>query len=425
MVLLKVEDNGIANKNVSSNVLKHFAIDKGGLEVTRRIAEYLKALLKKYDKLPTEQLRTNLYDKAIEQTFANWCDMTLDSYRRRFIVKLYEVAEALKIQLSQQQEADILWAEIISVASNSSKSGRTIGADLFDLPRNLESERLKNWTHETYRTVLNQISRWFNLEDAPPVDFLLLSGRSSQLPGLREAILNAIPIAKRPLATDFAEVGNYSFESSEASAEKYAAKNLVCAGLALNHWNTIGHSSRRPIQCHPIDETRRTRAIGILDEDINTRPREYFMPTEALLIDADNELVEKEREYTYSVTKNTSRGFYLGINFSGKKVEDGFEPDPPQPFIRFDIEGGDQEQFDHLDFVFQQKSSTEIIIKKILLHKAGASVAKDNIKIEPSSDSSLIQLGKVSIFIRPYLQIEDFRMTGRIHLAEQPIDHDY
>ncbi len=424
MVLLHIEDTGAEGQDVHSRVKKHFAIDQGGLEITRRIAEYLKSLLKHYEKMSEAQLRTNLNDEDLDKTVVDWSNVNLGEYRRRFIIKLYEVAERLKIEVSDNQDAAIRWGEVVNIIQSGQQS--MMGIDTSGLPSSLELDRLSSWTQGTYRTVINQIERWFSVDEMPAVDFVLLSGRSSQLPGLRNAIIHAIPAEKRPLATDFAEVGNYAFSRAENNnliCEKEAAKNLVCAGLALNHWNIIGQSHRKAIKSHPIDETRRTRAIGILDETIDNRPREYFLPQQPLLIEADNEAVDLEAEYTYAITKATSRGFYLGINFSGKPAEGKPEVDPPQPFIRIDVDGGEKEVFAKLEFVFQQLSSTEIKVKQIIMHKEDGPTSVDNIAMKPNSDTGVV-LGKMHIFIRPYLQVEDFRMTGRIHLAEKPLDHD-
>jgi hypothetical protein len=195
----------------------------------------------------------------------------------------------------------------------------------------------------------------------------------------------------------------------------------------VNYWNTIGSAHKKPIMFDPIDETRRTRAIGVLAETVTTKPLEHFDPTQDLLIEADNKPVEPEAEYPYTVTKNLSKGFYLGINFGGKKEDSAANApslDPPQPFLRVDIESkGTREPFDKLEFVFQQKTTTEVVVKRIELHKEGGVEQKDNIQMLPGRDTE-VQIGKLHIFLRPYLQIEDFRMTGRIHLAEPAIDSD-
>ena len=52
----------------------------------------------------------------------------------------------------------------------------------------------------------------------------------------------------------------------------------------------------RGVLCHPIDEQRRTRAIGVLQIDVSARPVAVFHPDVPLLVEADDgQLVSKTR----------------------------------------------------------------------------------------------------------------------------------
>ncbi|ALG68454.1 hypothetical protein [Beggiatoa leptomitoformis] len=413
MVLLSITDAGDkSNTPVVAKIYKHFAIDKGGIEVTRRIAEHLKSLLRYSETLSDEYLRTNLFDEKIKDSFLGDTSEPLELYRWRFCLNLYEQSELIKLALSQTDSTTINWADVVKNLSLPDFNSQT-------LQPTIEKASLQKWVSETYQHLINQLKLWFAEENQPALDCLLLSGRSSQLAGFREAIINAIPEEKRPLAIDFAEVGNYALEprNDENQHEEFTAKSLVCKGLALNYWNTKAAFGKRPLECEPIDETRRTRAIGVLAENTSLRPQDHFDPEIELLIDADNQPIELEKEYLLTLDKATAKGFYLGINFGGK-IKEGMilseYPDPPQPFLRIDIDGGIKENFEKLIFYFQQVASTEIKLSKIEMYKKeGESnpIIKENIAMKPYEDTE-VALGSA---LKVHLQIEDFRMTGRIH----------
>jgi hypothetical protein len=419
VALVELIDHGESMRfEIEAHVAKHFAIDRGGVEVTRQIAEYLKALLYqegrnqgKTEEELVEKLRSNLSDREIDS------DEALLKRRQEFTLALFREAERLKIEVSGKGLARIQWHHLSNLSGLAVPSRETT----------LRREDVVRWVRETYQVAVSQIARWFDSRSRK-LDMVVLSGRSGFLPGLEEEILGAIPRGVRPLQTDFAKAGNYSFDPRKRRTEEETSKNLVCAGLALNYWNRIGGNASRPIKCHPINERLRTRAFGILQVDIGGRVVSSFS-AENLLVEPDNKPILPGNESVFAI-QTGSRGFWIGVNFSGQEP-DG---DPPQPFMQVRIEGGRGETGSRLVFVFHHVSTTDFRLKRVELHEAGSMTQKRELPTEGFDDGrdvpiipkfrDEIEINGLKIFLNHHPQIEDFRITGRIHLTGNALDSD-
>jgi hypothetical protein len=420
LVLLRITDSGELTKPVDSNVLHHFAMDKAGLEVTRRVAERLKEYLKNANSGNEKDLRTNLQDPASEldeyqaevKTANRTTDhpMSKESYRRTLIYAIMKEAERLKLELTSGN-AQINWSEIIRLSGLNTPS-----------ERDLESADLVNIVTTIFSPAAAIIQHWLAKDIS--LNAILMSGRSSQLPGLKELISNSIPPGKGPFEIDFVRPGSFRLHSNENGYDE-SSKTAVCKGLAMNFWNRSGHNTRA-LMCHPIDEKLRARAIGVLAMDVALRPLASFDPRYPLLVDSDNEPVRPQEDLLPLVSHNpTSRGFYLGINFAGRALSSALDDaDSPQPFCHVRIENGSDGAYKELRFVFRQISATEVRLAYVELERVDGNVEKKELQ-KKEDLGARVDFGELKISLVPYRVDEDARVTGRIHIdGANPLDHD-
>lgn len=421
VVLLQITDSGELHRPVDSRVVRHFAMDKAGLEVTRRIAERLKEHLKvaNPDKLPA--LRTNLHDSdSVMKEFQSAVQagtahkeqpMNRETYRRTLIYLIMKEAERLKIELTRGS-ARIDWTEI----------KRFTGLEV-PTEREIEAVELNKIVAEVFAPAVGVIRRWLNQDIV--LHAILMSGRSSQLPGLKELIGNSLPAAQRPFDIDFIQPGSFRLQSSEEGGDE-SSKTAVCKGLAMNFWNLAGFN-HRALKCHPIDEKLRTRAIGILEMDVALRPLPSFDEGFELLVDSDNERVQPERDLPAIIERNpNSHGFYLGINFAGRSTSRLLaDTDSPQPFCHVKIQNGREGAFQELRFVFRQISATEIRLAYVELETDDGNVTRRELATKDELCTS-VDINELKIHLVPYRVDEDARATGRIHIdGADPLDHDW
>lgn len=421
VVLLQITDSGELTRPVDSRVVRHFAMDKAGLEVTRRIAERLKEYLKLANPHDLSGiLRTNLQDPesilkeyqsaSTASTGRKDRPMNRETYRRTLINLLMKEAERLKLELTRGS-ARIEWSEIIAL------TGLKVPSE-----REIDSVELAKIVGEVFSPTAAMIRRWFQQDIV--LHAILMSGRSCRLPGLRDLIGNSLPINKRPFDIDFIEPGSFRLQSSDGLNEE-SSKTAVCKGLALNFWNLAGHN-RRALKCHPIDEKLRARAIGVLAMDMSLRPLPSFADCYELLVESDNEQVQPERDLTPIIERNpNSAGFYLGINFAGRSVLGSLaDVDSPQPFCHVKIQNGREGAFQELRFVFRQMSATEIRLSRVELESDDGNTIRKEVPIKDEMRSS-VDIGGLKIHLAPYRVDEDARSTGRIHIdGADPLDHD-
>jgi hypothetical protein len=468
VALLQVKDTGEEGSAVQSYVRHYFGMPKAGLEVTRRIAEQLKGMLlvaaqkagvqdiSRVEKL----LRTNLEDESIEDqgTLLSIKDehtnqpLTELEFRKRKIKAFYAVAEKLKLEMSKQHHAhgggDRQANPDVQMPVNW-KSDPYLFERIFDEPdrerirRCLEHERDKfcitmsgfmKTIEEVYRPVAEQIRRWFNSKALREelgdrrLDLLILAGRSSMLPGLRDVILGAIPEEHRPYLFDQITSENlFFYPPGDGLFQGEAMKTLVQHGLLLLYKNRILPRTRA-LTCNPPDSTRRDLAIGILRQDPRTaKPAAEFHPECNLLVEADGSTVDPNQDLVYEETNDTCTGFFIGFNFTSTNANKSVSYDPPLPFLRVRIHGAERGAFRKLRFNFRQRSTSDIYLHSVQLfdNDSGPPSYETPPQSPPASMregqklevpySSEPQKRSLTISVEPYPFHEDFRQTGRIH----------
>jgi len=462
VALLKLEDPGGMTVPVQSHVRYFFAMPKAGLEVTRQIAQLLKrALIDAAQKVARDEspriekyLRTYLNDEGIRER-ANELkvrdsntghQLTEYERRNRMVRDFYDVAETIKIQLSNlyhssnqasaQLSVPIPWEEKPYLARYAVGEGMWAKIRSY-LPEKVDLGQLKQVVREVFDPVAQHIKGWFERESLRKemgerrIDLLILAGRSSMLPGLREMILEAIPKPYQPYAFDQVTVKNLFFHEPWEPMEPHdAMKTLVQEGLRLLYRNRKKTRGRALIS-NPPDQTRRSLAIGILQEDLQTgRPQEQFYPNCNLLVEADGENIDPNLDLVYEETNPTSKGFFIGFNYTGTNQRKETEFDRPLPFLRVQLIGGEAEDFQKLRLIFRQIATSEIYLHRVELyssHDAKMPERSEEVPEVPRSmqdgqklEISLSDTRKLTIFVTPYPFQEDFRLTGQI---DQEIDN--
>jgi hypothetical protein len=419
VVLVKLTDEGKDNRQaVEAKVVHHFAIEKAGLEVTRRIAEWLKDQIRESaPAVAREVLRTNLRDPDLERTFIPSTTTPIQRHRREFIVRLYEEAEAVKIALATGDTHEIRWANLLPPGPWPAPTST----------RSLSRQELEKIVRDVLGTAFGQVGLWFSQTNAPRVDVLLMSGRSSQLPGVREELLQAIPEHLRPYVIDRVEAASIDLDPNSNGPQD--GKTVVAAGLAQNYWNRM-QPQGKGLLCLPIDEKFRTRCIGVLQMSNDGQLLPAF---HQVLVEPDNqripdpETLDDDKLPWFEVTQVLSRGFGLGINFSGTHGS-GSTLDAPQPFLRILIEGSHPGMFSRLRFSFRQWSATDLRLCRVELFQRdqqGPVEHERDLDLEPERLDKPIQIGQLTIRQEPYRTVDDFRVTGRIHTCgNDALDQD-
>jgi len=473
VALLKVVDTGQEGSPVQSYVQHYFGMPKAGLEVTRRIAEQMKGMLLRaaqeakcdLQRIQT-LLRTNLEDENIEDrsTLLPIKDETTNQplteleFRKRKIKAFYAAAEELKLEMSKQyheykkrnpQDAQDKCPDIALAVDW--QRDPYLFEKVFDqsdkkkLKEYLEEKRgaehLKitmagfcNTIKEVYKPVVEQIRRWFSLKSLREelrgrrLDLLILAGRSSMLPGLHKVILGAIPEEHQPYRFDQVTSENlFFYPPGEGLFQGEAMKTLVQHGLLLLYKNRILPRTRA-LTCNPPDSTRRDLAIGILRQDPRTaKPAAEFHPECNLLVEADGSTVDPNQDLVYEETNDTCTGFFIGFNFTSTNTNKSISYDPPLPFLRVRIHGGERGAFRKLRFNFRQRSTSDIYLHSVQLfhNDSGPPYSETPPQSPPASmregqELELLwqsepQKRSLKISVEPYPFHEDFRHTGRIH----------
>lgn len=421
MVLLRITDNASSKEQpVESYVIKHFAYDRGGLEITRQIAAHLKEQLRQA-KANVKLLRTTIHEKVpkteLESPLSNDLEpherqrhakslrLTRGDYRRLFILRLYREAERIKQSASNGSPAQPAWDKIIIDG-------------LMPKPQdslNVSQQQITELVSEVFRPAFTQIANW--MREGPRLDLLVLTGRSTQLPGFFDQALAAIPPDKHPPTIDRITGSTIRLYDDPSPANEQelldrvgqAAKTVVAAGLARQYFNKTRTISRA-LLCHPIDEKRRTRCFGLLEDDGGTNWRPIYRGPEHVLIRPDNETIDPEFDIIFAESNPTSRRLFIGMSFCEPTVPPTPGADAPLPYLHIDIQGGKLEAFRQLRFHFRQRSSTDLLVDSIELIRASGEAK--SIKVNNTRE---VSLDNIRIALRPMSVNDDFRETGRIH----------
>lgn len=415
VVLLRMETPAGETSQVESRVVRHFAQTGAGLEVTRRIAEVLKDMLRESNPEKTRTLlRTNLLERNIDEEFLEaGQDVTKGAHRRSLLFALEAEAERLKLA-EGQGETEIRWTEVLRDTGLAVPEDDRFSEDLF-----------ARIVRDVFSPVAAKIAEWMRELDQR-LSVLLFSGRSSSLKGLRDLMEQVIPEARRPYQVDVVTPDTLNGVTGEPDG----AKTVVCYGLLQNYRN-FTRSLGSSIRCRPIDEMRRTRAVGVLLQNRENLPEKQFEAEDRhpLLVEPDGGTINPEEELAvcFRETNSGSRGVFLGMNFSGRTRREEEARDTPQPLYRLDIENASSLGYRELRVFFHQLSATELVLSRIELDCGDGEDPKEQrlSGTKRSGKESSIALDKIRVTLKAFSVYEDFRVTGKVHLlGENAIDAD-
>ena len=377
LVLLRLREDG---DRIVSEIEDFYGLPFAGVEITRRLCRELKRRLR--PTLPPEQqekLRTRF---ARDDDPPGTPRSEADRLRHKRTLGFFYFGEALKMALASAVPTD----------PKALRAAMAVRAQQFlpelDVTRVLDALPDRAWLEECAATVLapalETAERWLSREEAP-VQVVLASGRSSQLPGVGERLRVACARAPRPVlaqhflsprefaSTDlgFGVLDLHAARSGKARAD--LSKLGVALGLAHGYVLTTKTGEGRRLVVQPADEHKRTRFVGILRQE--GRGVQFVMPEDRLVVRADNKPVQHE-EIVWIDEQPFAMRAVLGQNFRGPpRPGAAGSVDPPIPFaqVRFSpasIPERERLGNKRVQVGFAQRSSSEVAMVGLRVERA-------------------------------------------------------
>nr|MBK7070409.1 hypothetical protein [Deltaproteobacteria bacterium] len=378
LVLLRLREDG---DRIVSEIEDFYGLPFAGVEITRRLCRELKRRLR--PTLPADQqekLRTRFArDDDPPGTPRSEADRLRHEAHARVLLLRRGAEDGAGVGGSDGPEG---------AARGDGREGAAVSAGL-DATRVLDALPDRAWLEECSATVLapalETAERWLSREDAP-VQVVLASGRSSQLPGVGERLRLACARAPRPVlaqhflsprefaSTDlgFGVLDLHAARSGKARAD--LSKLGVALGLAHGYVLTTKTGEGRRLVVQPADEHKRTRFVGILRQE--GRGVQFVMPEDRLVVRADNKPVQLE-EIVWIDEQPFAMRAVLGQNFRGPpRPGAAGSVDPPIPFaqVRFtpaSIPERERLGNKRVQVGFAQRSSSEVAMVGLRVEREG------------------------------------------------------
>ncbi|MDO9018786.1 MAG: hypothetical protein Q8S73_38020 [Deltaproteobacteria bacterium] len=378
LVLLRLREDG---DRIVSEIEDFYGLPFAGVEITRRLCRELKRRLR--PTLPADQqekLRTRF---ARDDDPPGAARSEADRLRHKRTLGFFYFGEALKMALAAAVPTD----------PKALRAAMAVRAQQFlpelDVTRVLDALPDRAWLEECSATVLapalETAERWLSREDAP-VQVVLASGRSSQLPGVGERLRVACARAPRPVLAQhflsprefastelgFGVLDLHAARSGKARAD--LSKLGVALGLAHGYVLTTKTGEGRRLVVQPADEHKRTRYVGILRQE--GRGVQFVMPEDRLVVRADNKPVAHD-EIVWIDEQPFAMRAVLGQNFRGPpKPGAAGSVDPPIPFaqVRFtpaSIPERERLGNKRVQVGFAQRSSSEVAMVGLRVEREG------------------------------------------------------
>lgn len=417
LVLLRLREDG---DRIVSEIEDFYGLPFAGVEITRRICRELKRRLRAtLSPDQSEKLRTRfLQDDAPPGATRT----EAERLRQKRTLGFFYFGEAVKFALASGAPVD----ERTLRAGLAARAQQYLSE--FDVTRVLAAVPTRAWLEECTATVLapalETAERWLGRAEAP-VQMVLASGRSSQLPGVCERLRGACAKAPRPVlaqhflsprelaGTDqgfgFLDLHAAQRGSNRADLSKFG----VAIGLAHGYVLTTKTGEGRRLVVQPIDEHKRTRYIGILRQE--GRGIQYVMPEDRLIVRADGKAVDKDAIVWIDEQPFAARAV-LGQNFRGPpKPGTVGSVDPPIPFaqVRFTPSSLIERErlgIRKIQIGFLQRTASEVVLAGLRVER---STGMDEVLAPPDGSSTLTVAGLSAWFESRRLEF-DFRRNGVI-----------
>lgn len=379
LVLLRLREDG---DRIVSEIEDFYGLPFAGVEITRRLCRELKRRLR--PSLPPDQqerLRTRF---ARDDDPPGASRSEADRLRHKRTLGFFYFGEALKLALAATPPTE----------PKALRAAMAVRAQQFlpefDVTRVLDALPDRAWLEECAATVLapalETAERWLSREQAP-VQVVLASGRSSQLPGVGERLRVACARAPRPVLAQhflsprefaspdlgFGVLDLHAARSGKARAD--LSKLGVALGLAHGYVLTTKTGEGRRLVVEPADEHKRTRFVGILRQE--GRGVQFVMPEDRLVVRADNKPVQLD-EIVWVDEQPFAMRAVLGQNFRGPpRPGVAGSVDPPIPFaqVRFtpaSIPERERLGLRKVQVGFAQRSSSEVVMVGLRVERGDA-----------------------------------------------------
>jgi hypothetical protein len=417
LVLLRIHEDG---DRIVSTIEDFYGLPFAGLEISRRLAREIKRKLR--GSLPREQgekLRTRFAQADDDRGAARTREERL---RQRRTLGFYHLAESVKIALSSPTSLDDAGVRR-SLAQRAQQY-----LPEFEVARVLDAMPNRAWLEECAATVLapalETAERWLNLPDAP-VQLLLASGRSSQLPGVGDRLRAACARAPRPVQAqhclsprDLAgtELGFGTLDlhaAQRGTARPDLSKFGVAIGLAHGYVLTTKTGEGRRLVVQPIDEHKRTRYLGVLRQE--GRGVQFVMPEDRLIVRADGKPVDPATVLWIDEQPFAVRAV-LGQNFRGPPRPGVVgSVDPPIPFaqVRFtptSLPERERLGIKRVQVGFTQRTSSDVTLAALRVERGGA---WEEVRADEGGAPSLTA-GGLTVHFEAWRLEFDFRRNGVI-----------
>jgi hypothetical protein len=417
LVLLRLRED---DDRVVSEIEDFYGLPFAGVEITRRICRELKRRLRAT--LPPDQvdrLRTRF---SHDDEAPGALRTEVERLRQKRTLGFFYFGEAVKFALASPSALD----------EGALRAGLAARAHQYlpdlDVARVLGAIPTRAWLEECTATVLapalETAERWLARETAP-VQMVVASGRSSQLPGVCERLRAACGRAPRPvLAQHFLSprelAGNeqgFGFLDLQAAQRGGARADLskfgVAIGLAHGYVLTTKTGEGRRLVVKPIDEHKRTRYVGVLRQE--GRGVQFVMPEDRLVVRGDGGAVDADTVVWIDEQPFAARAV-LGQNFRGPpRAGTTGSVDPPIPFaqVRFTPSSLSERErlgIKRMQVGFTQRTASEVVLAGLRVERNGG---VEESLAGPDGAPSLSVAGLTAHFESRRLEF-DFRRNGVI-----------
>ncbi len=417
LVLLRLQEDG---DRIVSEIEDFYGLPFAGVEITRRICRELKRRLRA--SVPADQvdrLRTRF---VADDAVAGAPRTEAERARHKRTLGFFYFGEAVKIALAGSTPAD----EGALRTSLAARAQQYLGE--FDTGHILGALPSRAWLEECTATVLapalETAERWLGREEAP-VQLVLASGRSSQLPGVCERLRAACARAPRPVQAQhflsprelagseqgFGYLDLHAHQRGHGRAD--LSKFGVAIGLAHGYVLTTKTGEGRRLVVRPIDEHKRSRYIGILRQE--GRGVQFVMPEDRLVVRGDGLPVDPDAVVWLDEQPFATRAV-LGQNFRGPpKPGTAGTVDPPIPFaqVRFapaSLVEREKLGIRRIQVGFTQRTASDVLLAGLRVERA---TGVDETLAGPEGAAMLSAGGLTAYFEARRLEF-DFRRNGVI-----------
>jgi hypothetical protein len=417
LVLLRLREDG---DRIVSEIEDFYGLPFAGVEITRRICRELKRRLRSTlapDQV--EKLRTRF---VVDDDAPVGGRTEAERARQRRTLGFFYFGEAVKFALASPSAPD----EATLRAGLAARAHQYLPE--LDVARVLAAIPTRAWLEECTATVLapalETAERWLSRDDAP-VQLVLASGRSSQLPGVCDRLRIACAKAPRPVLSQhflsprelagteqgFGYLDLHAAQRGGTRAD--LSKFGVAIGLAHGYVLTTKTGEGRRLVVEPIDEHKRTRYIGILRQE--GRGVQYVMPEDRLIVRGDGKPVDAVSIVWIDEQPFAARAV-LGQNFRGPpRTSAAGSVDPPIPFaqVRFtpsSLAERERLGIKRIQIGFLQRTASEVVLAGLRVERA---TGIDETLAPPEGSPVLSVAGLSAHFESRRLEF-DFRRNGAI-----------